>query len=194
MPSSTTGEGRAAAGEALTRATAQRGAPEAKAFAAAAAAEMGVAADDSRRRAPQPVRVPVRRRQPSAGPLQATSLDEAPTTPPTIGELLDMSEPTTADVAAADGAGTTVGTVAGTGMEPQLKSQLRWGSSSTPHTLSVSARSWLPPSSAWAARQRQRPRPLRPASPPRLASAERLFDIDVARIRSTVAGRRDGSP
>jgi hypothetical protein len=54
-----------AAGEALTRATAQRGAPEAKAFAAAAAAEMGVAADDSRRRAPQPVRVPVRRRQPS---------------------------------------------------------------------------------------------------------------------------------
>ena len=179
-----------AAGEALTRATAQRGAPEAKAIAAAAAAEMGVAADDLTQARTAAGAGAGATATTEPGPLQATSLDEAPTTPPTIRELLDMSEPTTADVAAADGAGTTVGDVAGTGMEPQLKSQLRWGSSSTPHTLSVSARSWLPPSSARAARQRQRPRPLSPASPPRLASAERLFDIDVARIRSTVAGRR----
>jgi hypothetical protein len=128
-----------AAGEALTRGTAQRGAPEAKAFAAAAAAEMGVVADDLTQARTAAGAGAGATATTEPGPLQATSLDEAPTTPPTIGELLDMSEPTTADVAAADGSGTTVGTVAGTGMEPAIEVPITLGELlAASHPLSVS--------------------------------------------------------
>lgn len=50
-----------------------------------------------------------------------------------------MSEPTTADVAAADGSGTTVGTVAGTGMEPAIEVPITLGELlDASHPLSVS--------------------------------------------------------
>jgi hypothetical protein len=73
------------------------------------------------------------------GPLPATNMDEAPTTPPTIEELLDMSEPTTAGVAAADGLETTVGTIAGPGMEPTIEVPITLGELlDASHPLSVS--------------------------------------------------------
>ena len=104
-----------AAGEALTRATSQRGARDAKALAAAAAADMGAAADDLA----QTYTAAAAGATPIAEPghLPASSLNEETTTPPTIGELLDMSEPNTGAVAPAN----DTGTVAGPAAEPTIE-------------------------------------------------------------------------
>ena len=128
-----------AAGEALTRATAQRGAREAKALAAAAATDMGAATDDLAQVRTAAAAGAGATAATEPGPVQATSLDEAPTTPTTIGELLDMSEPTTADLAAADGSGDTVGTGAGPGMETTIEVPITLGELlDASHPLSVS--------------------------------------------------------
>jgi hypothetical protein len=104
-----------AAGDALTRTLAQRGAREAKALAAAATAEMGSAADDLARARP------AAGREADHATVLATMADDgydpgqqgAGSTTPTLGDLLDVSE--------APGALSQAGTsdmVTGLGVDP----------------------------------------------------------------------------